>query len=118
MDPAAAAEWAAIPADTSRPRREGLLAKLGGAAVPVIVFAYLVASWIIVQLTGTLIESVGLPDWSMPVALALLLVGLIVVVAATAWVTRPRAPAGGLPARGTSRSATPGVRWPGAVSPI
>src|SRR5688572_21547947 len=97
MDPAAVAEWMApISGATSRRAddartREGLLAKLGGAAVPVVAFAYLVASWIVVQLTGAAIESFSLPDWLAPVALALLLAGLVIVIA-TAWVqTRPRA---------------------------
>jgi class 3 adenylate cyclase/tetratricopeptide (TPR) repeat protein len=91
MDPALAATWAPIPVDTSAPARDGVLAKLGGAALPIVVFLYLVAAWIVVQLTGSLIESFGLPDWLAPVALGLLLVGLV-IVSATAWVqTRPRA---------------------------
>jgi class 3 adenylate cyclase/tetratricopeptide (TPR) repeat protein len=92
MDPESAAKWAATPTDIQARPRDGLLAKLGSAAVPIVVFAYLVAAWIVVQLTGALIESFGLPDWLGPVALTLLLVGLVIVTA-TAWVqTRPRAP--------------------------
>ncbi|MGH7566289.1 MAG: adenylate/guanylate cyclase domain-containing protein [Gemmatimonadota bacterium] len=126
MDPAAAGEWAPIPVQTSAPPREGLLAKLGGAAVPVVVFLYLVASWIVVQLTGALIESFGLPDWLAPVALGLLLVGLVIVTA-TAWVqTRPRAQAGGAPGawdlalgdagRSLARGRLPDLTWSRAIA--
>ncbi|HEY7471025.1 MAG TPA: adenylate/guanylate cyclase domain-containing protein [Gemmatimonadota bacterium] len=126
IDPAAAAEWSPIPAHEPGPRREGLLAKLGGAAVPVVVFLYLVASWIVVQLTGALIESFGLPDWLAPVALALLLVGLV-IVAATAWVqTRPRARAAHAPGawdlalgdagRSLARGRLPHLTWSRAIA--
>jgi class 3 adenylate cyclase/tetratricopeptide (TPR) repeat protein len=97
MDPGAATTWAPTPVATSAPAREGILARLGGAAVPIVVFLYLVASWIVVQLTGSLIASFGLPDWLAPVALGLLLVGLV-IVGATAWVqTRPPAPTAHVP---------------------
>jgi class 3 adenylate cyclase/tetratricopeptide (TPR) repeat protein len=98
MDPAAATDWTPVPSPAPAPAGDGLLARLGGAAVPVVVFLYLVASWIVVQLTGALIGSFGLPGWLSPVALALLLVGLV-IVAATAWVqTRPpRARVGSAP---------------------
>jgi class 3 adenylate cyclase/tetratricopeptide (TPR) repeat protein len=97
VDPATAKEW--MPAAVAEPPvgARGLLARLGAAAVPVVVFLYLVASWIVVQLTGSLIEAFGLPAWLAPVALVLLLLGLV-SVAATAWVqTRPRAHAEGAP---------------------
>ncbi|HYO45696.1 MAG TPA: adenylate/guanylate cyclase domain-containing protein, partial [Gemmatimonadota bacterium] len=126
MDPAAALEWTPTPAAEAEPRREGLLAKLGGAAVPVVVFLYLVASWIVVQLTGTLIESLGVPAWLMPVALALLLVGLVIVTA-TAWVqTRPRPKTTGAPGawdlalgdagRSLVRGRLPHLTWSRAIA--
>ncbi|CAN5812555.1 hypothetical protein BH20GEM1_BH20GEM1_09290 [soil metagenome] len=125
MDPAAAKEWTAVSAATAKPR-DGLLAKLGGAAVPVVVFAYLVASWIVVQLTGALIESFGLPDWLAPVALALLLVGLVIVTA-TAWVqtrsrpTGPEAPGAwdlalGDAGRSLARGRLPHLTWSRAIA--
>lgn len=125
MDPAAAKEWTAVSAATATPR-DGLLAKLGGAAVPVVVFAYLVASWIVVQLTGALIESFGLPDWLAPVALALLLVGLVIVTA-TAWVqtrsrpTGPEAPGAwdlalGDAGRSLARGRLPHLTWSRAIA--
>ena len=126
MDPAAAATWAPIPVDASAPARDGVLAKLGGAAVPVVVFLYLVASWIVVQLTGSLIESFGLPDWLAPVALGLLLVGLV-IVSATAWVqTRPRARVAHAPGawdlalgdagRSLARGRLPHLTWSRAIA--
>ncbi|HUP21013.1 MAG TPA: adenylate/guanylate cyclase domain-containing protein [Gemmatimonadota bacterium] len=90
IDPAAAADWSQSAPPPEKTTGRGLLAKLGGAAVPVIVFLYLVASWIVVQLTDASIGAFGLPGWLSAVALVLLLVGLV-VVSATAWVqTRPR----------------------------
>ncbi|HET9334011.1 MAG TPA: adenylate/guanylate cyclase domain-containing protein [Gemmatimonadota bacterium] len=126
MDPAAAATWAPIPVDASARARAGVLAKLGGAALPVVVFLYLVASWIVVQLTGSLIESFGLPDWLAPVALGLLLVGLV-IVSATAWVqTRPRARAVHAPGawdlalgdagRSLARGRLPHLTWSRAIA--
>src|SRR5688500_1644458 len=132
MDGAAVEEWMApISGATSRRAddartREGLLAKLGGAAVPVVVFAYLVASWIVVQLTGAAIESFGLPDWLAPVALGLLFVGLV-IVSATAWVqTRPRARAAAAPGawdlalgdagRSLARGRLPHLTWSRAIA--
>ena len=125
MDPAALA-WPPSPVETSAPRREGILAKLGGAAVPVVVFLYLVASWIVVQLTGSLIESLGLPDWLASVALGLLIVGLV-IVSATAWVqTRPRAAAAHAPGawdlalgdagRSLARGRLPHLTWSRAIA--
>jgi class 3 adenylate cyclase/tetratricopeptide (TPR) repeat protein len=126
VDPAAAATWAPTGVETRAHPPEGLVAKLGGAALPIVVFAYLVASWIVVQLTGALIASFGLPDWLAPVALALLLVGLVIVTA-TAWVqTRPRAPAGAAPGawdlalgdagRSLVRGRLPHLTWSRAIA--
>ncbi len=42
---------------------------------------YLVASWAVLQVVDTLVGTLGLPDWFPPLALALLLVGLPIVLA-------------------------------------
>lgn len=62
---------------------------------------YLGASWVVLQIAQTLVEALTLPSWVMPVALILLLVGLLVILA-TAWVqslpsTTAREAAGELP---------------------
>jgi TolB-like protein len=46
---------------------------------------YLGASWVTLQVTLHLREAAGLPDWVPPLAVVLLLIGLVVVLA-TAWV--------------------------------
>ncbi|HSM37183.1 MAG TPA: hypothetical protein VK837_12345, partial [Longimicrobiales bacterium] len=46
---------------------------------------YLGASWVVVEVAGELQDAFDLPDWLVPVAIVLLLVGLVVVLA-TAWV--------------------------------
>jgi tetratricopeptide (TPR) repeat protein len=55
---------------------------------------YLVASWAVLQVADTMASALGLPDWFPPLALALLVVGLPIVLA-TAFVqegTRSREP--------------------------
>ncbi len=66
-----------------------------------ILLVYVGVSWLLLQTTGLFIESFGLPDWAMPAAVLLLVIGLV-VIGATAWVqshplTRARARAGELP---------------------
>jgi len=68
--------------------------------VPVLL-AYLVAGWGILFLVDLLQESFGLPDWMDPVAIILLLVGLV-MVSVTAWklshpLTKARRAAGQVP---------------------
>jgi tetratricopeptide (TPR) repeat protein len=50
-----------------------------------VVAVYLGASWVVVQIAETLVEALSLPAWLTPVAIILLLVGLVVILA-TAWV--------------------------------
>ncbi|MBI4513648.1 MAG: hypothetical protein HY702_06000 [Gemmatimonadetes bacterium] len=60
-----------------------------------VLVVYLAASWLVLQVIALLQDRLRLPEWLTPVAVALLLVGLVVVLA-TAWVqahpaTRARA---------------------------
>lgn len=50
-----------------------------------VVLIYVGASWLILQVTNELRETLDLPHWVSPVALILLVIGLLVIVA-TAWV--------------------------------
>ena len=59
--------------------------RLRSARVVQVLLVYLGASWAILQITETLQGLLTLPEWVGPVAVVLLLVGLV-VVAATAWV--------------------------------
>ncbi|MFN2384609.1 MAG: tetratricopeptide repeat protein, partial [Gemmatimonadota bacterium] len=62
---------------------------------------YAGASWVILQVTSLFIGNLGLPQWAMPAAIILLLIGLV-ILCATAWVqshplTPHRAAAGDVP---------------------
>ncbi|CAN5320154.1 hypothetical protein BH18GEM1_BH18GEM1_21070 [soil metagenome] len=66
-----------------------------------VLLVYVGVSWLLLQTTGLFIDSFGLPEWAMPAAALLLVIGLV-VIGATAWVqshplTRARARAGELP---------------------
>lgn len=66
-----------------------------------VAIVYLGVSWLLLQTTGLFIDSFGLPEWAMPAAALLLVIGLV-VIGATAWVqshpqTTARARAGELP---------------------
>ncbi|NIU79359.1 MAG: hypothetical protein GWN71_39190, partial [Gammaproteobacteria bacterium] len=50
-----------------------------------VLLVYLGASWVLLQVVNELSEALALPDWVSPVAVILLLVGLLIIVA-TAWV--------------------------------
>jgi adenylate cyclase len=50
-----------------------------------VIAVYLGASWLVFQVSHTLTEAFGLPDWVTPAAVLLLLAGLVVVLA-TAWI--------------------------------
>lgn len=50
-----------------------------------VLVVYLGASWAVLQVAQLLQESLSLPEWVVPVALLLLIIGLLVIVA-TAWV--------------------------------
>ncbi len=80
----------------------GLWERLKGARMIRVIVVYLAASWIVLQVTDVLRDSLKLPDWVSPVALLLLLAGFVVVLA-TAWVqshpmTPHREAAGEVPA--------------------
>ena len=80
---------------------DSLWARLKRARVFQVVVVYLGASWAVLQVAQLLQESLGLPDWVVPVALLLLIIGLLVILA-TAWVqslpaTKAAAASGTLP---------------------
>lgn len=50
-----------------------------------VLLVYLGASWLVIQVANELREALELPDWVAPLAVILLLIGLVVVLA-TAWV--------------------------------
>ncbi len=50
-----------------------------------IIAFYLGASWVVLQVASTVVDAFKLPDWVLPTAIILMLVGLVVIVA-TAWV--------------------------------
>jgi hypothetical protein len=75
--------------------------RLKEARIVPVLLAYLVAGWGILLLVDLLQERFGLPDWMDPVAIILLLVGLV-MVSATAWklshpLTKARRAAGQVP---------------------
>ena len=59
--------------------------RLRRARIVQVLAVYLGASWMVIQVTATLTESLHLPDWVVPVELILLLIGMVVILA-TAWV--------------------------------
>jgi len=59
--------------------------RLRGARIVQVLLVYLGASWFVLQIAETLTGLLTLPEWVGPVAVLLLLVGLVVVLA-TAWV--------------------------------
>lgn len=62
-----------------------LLDRLKSSRLVQVLILYLGASWIVIEVAGELQEALSLPPWVSPVAIILLLVGLVVVLA-TAWV--------------------------------
>ncbi|MGK7312683.1 MAG: tetratricopeptide repeat protein [Candidatus Longimicrobiales bacterium M2_2A_002] len=62
-----------------------LLNRLKEARIIRVLLVYLGASWVVIEAADLLQEELGLPDWVVPVALILVLVGAVVVLA-TAWV--------------------------------
>lgn len=64
---------------------QNLLERLRGARIVQIVLVYLGASWIVLQIADVLTGALSLPEWVLPVAVLLLLVGLVIILA-TAWV--------------------------------
>jgi tetratricopeptide (TPR) repeat protein len=63
----------------------GLWSRIRQARLVRVVAVYAAASWAVLQVTDLLGERLQLPPWLVPVAFALLLVGLV-VISATAWV--------------------------------
>ncbi len=59
--------------------------RVRNAHIVQVVLVYLGASWVVLQIAQVLTESLSLPQWVMPVAILLLLVGLVIILA-TAWV--------------------------------
>jgi hypothetical protein len=66
-------------------QNESFWARVKRARVFQVLVVYLGASWAVLQIAQLLQESLGLPNWVVPVALLLLVVGLLVILA-TAWV--------------------------------
>lgn len=65
--------------------RPSPIGRLKSSHVVQVLVVYLGASWVVMEVAGELQEVLELPTWVRPVALILLLVGLVVVLA-TAWV--------------------------------
>jgi tetratricopeptide (TPR) repeat protein len=95
-----------------------------------VLLVYLGASWVLLQVVNELSEALALPDWVSPVAVILLLVGLLIIVA-TAWVqshplVRERARQEEVPdsweldlgdaARSLSRGRLPHLTWARALA--
>lgn len=65
--------------------RPSLLERLKRARVVQVLVVYLGASWVVLQIADTLTDALSLPGWVSPVAVLLLLVGMVIILA-TAWV--------------------------------
>jgi tetratricopeptide (TPR) repeat protein/TolB-like protein len=75
--------------------------RLKRARIVQVLVVYLGASWVVLQIADVLVDALTLPAWVVPVALILLLAGMVVIVS-TAWVqslpgTTAREEAGELP---------------------
>lgn len=80
-----------------------LLDRLKSSRLVQVLILYLGASWIVIEVAGELQDALSLPDWVSPVAVILLLIGLVVVLA-TAWVQSHPRRTSGIPA-GADRAA-------------
>lgn len=65
--------------------KPSLWERMRGARIVQVLAVYVGASWVVLQIAETLQGLLALPDWVGPVAVLLLLIGLVVVLA-TAWV--------------------------------
>lgn len=65
--------------------RPSLWDRLRHARIVRILAVYLGASWVVLQVSATIVDAFKLPDWVVPTAILLMGVGLIVIMA-TAWV--------------------------------
>jgi tetratricopeptide (TPR) repeat protein len=63
----------------------GFWSQVRGARFVRVLAVYLAASWLLLQITALLREEFQLPAWVTPLALLLLLIGLV-IISATAWV--------------------------------
>lgn len=59
--------------------------RLKSARIVQVLLVYLGASWVVLQIADVLAGALSLPEWVLPVAVLLLLVGLVIILA-TAWV--------------------------------
>lgn len=78
-----------------------LMERLKRARIVQVVLVYLGASWAVLQVADLLQQGLNLPSWVIPVAVILLLIGLVIILA-TAWVqslpsTTAREQAGEIP---------------------
>jgi hypothetical protein len=64
---------------------QNLWERLRQARVVQVLLVYLGASWGILQIADVLTEALALPAWVLPVAVLLLLIGLVIILA-TAWI--------------------------------
>jgi tetratricopeptide (TPR) repeat protein len=65
--------------------KEDLLSRLRKARIVQVLAVYFGASWVVLQIAEVLQEALSLPDWVLPVAILLLLIGMVVILS-TAWV--------------------------------
>lgn len=98
------------------------------ARLPRVLLAYVAGAWLILQVVDILVDGLALPEWVTPVAIILLLIGLL-VVSTTAWVLAGPTPGPGTPTRdadawsldieGAARTLRqrrlPGLTWPRAL---
>jgi class 3 adenylate cyclase/tetratricopeptide (TPR) repeat protein len=81
--------------------RRGFWSRVRSSRLIQALLIYAAVSWVVLQMTGMFIDRMGLPDWALPAAILLLVIGLV-VIGATAWVqssprTVARAATGRLP---------------------
>ena len=82
-------------------RSPPLMERLKRARIVQVVLVYLGASWAVLQVADLLQQGLNLPSWVIPVAVILLLIGLVIILA-TAWIqslpsTTAREQAGEIP---------------------
>jgi TolB-like protein len=65
--------------------RPSLFERVKKSRLAQVLILYLGASWVVLEVTGELQDALSLPEWLSPVAIILLVIGLVVVLA-TAWV--------------------------------
>lgn len=70
--------------------------RLRRARLPRVLLAYIAAAWLVLQVVDILVDGLALPHWVTPVAIILLLIGLL-VIAATAWMLAAPVPRAGSP---------------------